>query len=81
MNNSKAQGTCSMHVRYRHGRNNKNIKKHVLEYFVHSKFDLTLSGSWSYGCYGQINPYRNGRVSSKCGFWFIQSTYCNTVLS
>merc|ERR1712110_498766 len=31
------------------------------EYFVHSKFDLTLSGSWSYGCYGQINPYRNGR--------------------
>lgn len=33
------------------------------EYFVHSKFDLNPIGSWSYGCYGQIRPFRKGRVS------------------
>ena len=35
------------------------------EYFVHSKFDLNPIGSWSYGCYGQIRPFRKGRVSRK----------------
>ena len=33
------------------------------EYFVDSKFDLNPIGSWSYGCYGQIRPFRKGRVS------------------
>ena len=35
------------------------------EYFVHSKFDLNPIGSWSYGCYGQIRPFRKGRVSRR----------------
>lgn len=35
------------------------------EYFVDSKFDLNPIGSWSYGCYGQIRPFRKGRGEAK----------------
>lgn len=44
---------------------NKIPNAEAQEYFVHSKFDLNPLGAWSYGCYGQVRPFRKGRGEPK----------------